>query len=70
MADEYATLPARLTRDEVLALARYGPATLARRVTAGVMPQPVDRGLRGQGIFNRDDVLVALKLRGADYGGS
>lgn len=56
-----ADLPTRLTTPEVLALARYSRATLARRIGAGVMPKPIDRGADG-GIFDRDAVLKALGI--------
>jgi hypothetical protein len=48
----------RLTRDEVCILAGYGPQTLARRIAAGVMPAPVDRGR--QALFDRAAVYEAL----------
>jgi hypothetical protein len=51
---------ARLTRDEVCALARYGPQTLARRIAAGRMPAPVDRAR--QAIFDGPAVRRALRL--------
>ena len=50
--------PNRLTTAEVCALARYGPATLWRRVKQGRMPKPVDRGRHS--LFDRDEVLAAL----------
>ena len=57
MADDHP----RITTREVCALARYGRATLFRRIDAGQMPHPIDRG--GDGfLFDRKAVLVALGL--------
>jgi len=54
-------LPARLTKAEVLGLARFGDKTLRRRIRTGLMPQPIDRN--GQGaLFDRDSVLKALGM--------
>jgi hypothetical protein len=55
--------PARMTTAEVCELARYGPITLWRRIRAGRMPRPVDRGR--QSMFDRDAVLIALGLNPA-----
>ncbi len=52
---DLAHLPPRLTRAEVLALARYSDVTLRRRQKAGKFPKAVERGL-----FLRDQVLEAL----------
>ena len=57
MADDHP----RITTREVCALARYGRATLFRRIDAGQMPHAIDRG--GDGfLFDRKAVLVALGL--------
>ena len=51
----------RMTTVEVCALARYGKATLFRRIDAGHMPRPLDRGGGGY-LFDRKAVLIALGM--------
>ena len=46
---------------EVCALARYTRATLWRRIDAGHMPKPIDRGSGGY-LFDRTAVLTALGM--------
>src|SRR5439155_7709136 len=53
--------PARLTKAEVLELARYGEKTLGRRIAAGRMPPAVDRNGDGA-LFDRAAVLKALGM--------
>ena len=49
----------RLTTPEVCALARYSKSTLWKRIDAGLMPAPIDRG--GQGfLFDKTAILKAL----------
>ena len=60
MTDEHP----RMTSAEVCALARYGKATLWRRIDAAHMPAPVDRGSGGF-LFDRREVLKALGLEHA-----
>lgn len=55
----------RLTTPEVCALARYSKSTLWKRIDAGQMPAPIDRG-GGGFIFDRDAVLKALGMFEAD----
>jgi predicted DNA-binding transcriptional regulator AlpA len=56
------TDPPRITTREVCALARYTSATLWRRIDAGHMPRPIDRG--GEGfLFDRKAVLTALGMQ-------
>ena len=43
------------------ALARYSSSTLWKRIDAGVMPAPIDRGGRGF-LFDRQAVRAALGL--------
>ncbi|WP_022697876.1 helix-turn-helix transcriptional regulator [Euryhalocaulis caribicus] len=50
----------RLTTSEVCALARYGKATLWRRIREKQMPPPVDRGR--ESLFDRKAVEKALGL--------
>lgn len=53
----------RLTTAEVMSLARISRATLWRRVSAGRLPSPVDRGR--QALFLRLEVVTALRTQGA-----
>jgi predicted DNA-binding transcriptional regulator AlpA len=51
----------RITTREVCALARYSPSTLWKRIDAGIIPAPIDRG--GDGfLFDRRAVLGALGI--------
>ena len=55
----------RITSREICELARYTKATLWRRIDAGQMPAPIDRG--GDGfLFDRKAVLAALGYGAAD----
>lgn len=51
----------RLTTAEVMSLARISRATLWRRVSAGRLPYPVDRGR--QALFLRIEVVAALRAQ-------
>ncbi len=51
----------RISTKEVCELARYSQGTLWRRIDAGDMPAPLDRGGRGY-LFDRKAVLRALGL--------
>ena len=51
----------RMTTREVCSLARYSSATLWRRIDAGHMPSPLDRGGSGF-LFDRRAVLTALGM--------
>lgn len=51
----------RLTTVEVMSLARISRATLWRRVSAGRLPYPVDRGR--QALFLRIEVVAALRAQ-------
>jgi predicted DNA-binding transcriptional regulator AlpA len=51
--------PPRMTTREVCALARYSSSTLWKRIDAGLMPAPIDRGGAGY-LFDRPAVLTAL----------
>jgi predicted DNA-binding transcriptional regulator AlpA len=55
--------PPRLSTPEVCALARYGRATLWKRIDAGLMPRPIDRGGDGY-LFDLRAVMAALGLDG------
>jgi hypothetical protein len=57
------SLPLRLTTEEVCRLGRFSVATFWRRRRAGTLPGPVDRGR--QSLFDRDSVLVALRIGAA-----
>lgn len=60
MTDEHP----RMTTREVCALARYSSSTLWKRIDAGHMPKPLDRG--GDGfLFDRKAVLIALGMEPA-----
>lgn len=50
--------PVRLDTAEVCAIARISRATLWRRIAAGRLPAPVDRGRRA--LFDADAVFSAL----------
>ncbi|MHB8284808.1 MAG: helix-turn-helix transcriptional regulator [Caulobacteraceae bacterium] len=52
--------PARMTTREVCELGRFGSTTLWRRMKAGTMPKPIDRG--HESIFDRNAVLAALGI--------
>jgi hypothetical protein len=58
LSGDPAKLPLRLMRSEVCALARISPERLRRKIRAGTMPKPVDRGR--EDLFDRDAVLEAL----------
>jgi predicted DNA-binding transcriptional regulator AlpA len=51
----------RISTAEICALARYSTATLWRRIDAGEMPAPIDRGRDGY-LFDRRAVLIALDM--------
>lgn len=51
--------PRRYTRSQVLDLAGYSNATLRRRIAAGRMPAPIDRGR--EDLFDKDEIDAALK---------
>ena len=57
--NEALNLPLRITTPEVCGLARFSKSTLWKRIDAGQMPAPIDRG-GGGFIFDRDAVLKAL----------
>ena len=57
MADDHP----RINTREVCDLARYTTATLWRRIEAGIMPKPIDRGSGGY-LFDRKAVLIALGM--------
>jgi predicted DNA-binding transcriptional regulator AlpA len=52
------TTPSRFTTTEVCALARLSRATLWRRIAAGRLPAPIDRGR--EALFDADAIAVAL----------
>lgn len=60
------SLPVRLTKSEVCAIARISPATMWRRIKAGRLPLPIDRGR--ESLFDRDSVLRSLSLKRPDAG--
>lgn len=51
-------VPSRLTTAEVMSLARISRATLWRRISAGRLPQPVDRAR--EALFSEAEVHAAL----------
>lgn len=51
----------RLTTREVCDLAKFSSVTLWRRIRAGRMPQPIDRGR--EAIFDRAAVVAALTAK-------
>jgi excisionase family DNA binding protein len=51
----------RMTTREVCSLARYSRSTLWKRIDAGTMPAPIDRGGGGY-LFDRRAVLAFLGL--------
>lgn len=53
-------LPVRITTRQVCLLAGYGDAKLSKKIAAGEMPAPVDRGK--ENLFDRDAVLRALGM--------
>lgn len=58
---ESAPIPSpRIPSSEVCRLAGYGPVTLRRRVKAGRMPKPVDKG--AENLYDRAAVYQALGI--------